>query len=124
MNRPNLNQRIYPTYVLKKAIEDYTNEYIKKDRAFVCNNPPRSENINLLDVIGKVTHIEMDDYTVTADIEKLNVNDSANLWPLIESGKLSIRLSGMGSLTQQIDGTFLVNNDYKLLALMTTTDPA
>ena len=96
----------------------------KKDRAFVCNNPPRSENINLLDVIGKVTHIEMDDYTVTADIEKLNVNDSANLWPLIESGKLSIRLSGMGSLTQQIDGTFLVNNDYKLLALMTTTDPA
>ena len=30
VNRPNINNRIYPTAVLKKAIEKYTNEFIKK----------------------------------------------------------------------------------------------
>ena len=35
-----------------------------------------------------------------------------------------VRQSGIGTLTQQIDGTFLVNDDYQLISLFLTPNPA
>ena len=124
VNSPNLNNRIYPTSVLQKAIEKYTNECIKEGKAFVCKTEPTSNSVNLTEVIGKVIRMDIEDCVVTAEIEKLNINNSDNFWPLIEQGKLSVRQSGIGTLTQQRDGTFLVNDNYQLLSLFLTPNPA
>ena len=124
VNRPNLNNRIYPTSVLQKAIEKYTNEFIKEGKAFVCKTEPKSSSVDLTSVIGKVTYMGIENNMVVAEIEKLNTNNSDDFWPFIEQGKMSVRQSGMGSLTQQIDGTFLVNNDYQLISLFLTPNPA
>ena len=124
VNRPNKNNRIYPTKVLEKAIKDYTNEFIKEDRAFVCKTEPKSHSVDLTDVIGKVTYMDIENCMVVAEIEKLDANNSDDFWPLIEQGIMFVRQSGMGSLIQQIDGTFLVNNDYQLISLFLTPNPA
>ena len=90
----------------------------------MCKTEPKSHSVDLTDVIGKVIYMNIENCMVVAEIEKLDTNNSDDFWPLIEKGIMFVRQSGMGSLTQQIDGTFLVNNDYQLISLFLTPNPA
>lgn len=124
VNKPNRNNRIYPEQVFKKAIEKYTKEYIKEGKAFVCKKIPKSYDVDLTDVIGKVTYMGIENHMLVAEIKKLNVNNSDEVWPLIEQGKLFVTISGIGILTEQIDGTYVVGDNYEFIALTTTSFPS
>jgi len=125
VNKPNRNKRIYPEHVFRKAIEKYTKD-IEEGKAFVCNYTPENctAKVDLNAVIGKVTHMEIENHILIAEIEKLNVNNSDEIWPLIEQGKLFVTIAGVGILTEQIDGTYIVGDNYEFIVLTTTAIPS
>ena len=125
VNRPNLNKRIYPTKVLQNAIEKYITDFVKENRAFVCYKPPSKNVVDLTEVIGLVKSIRIEGEVVVSEIEQLKgVNESEKFWSLIEQGKIHVRTSGMGTITPQVDGTWVVGDDYELISLFITADPA
>ena len=77
-----------------------------------------------MDVIGLVTDIRVQDDKVVAEIEKLNTKDADEYWPLIESGQFSVRTSGIATTHIGPDGVYIINDDYELISLFITTDPA
>ena len=120
---PNKNGRIYSAPVLQRAIEKFNTIYIKENRAFLCGHRPGLEEYSLSDIIGMVRFIGIENNKVMADVEKLNINDMEELWGLLEQDKLSIRMSGVGTLIRQLDGNYFVE-DYELERLIVTNDPA
>ena len=124
VDKPNHNQRLYPQQVLQKALEKYIKEQVEERRAFVCKKQPEDTTVNLMDVIGLVTDIRVQDDKVVAEIEKLNTKDADEYWPLIESGQFSVRTSGIGSLRDGPDGTRVICEDYELTSFFITTNPA
>ena len=124
-DKPNLNNRIYPREVMEKAIKKYEEEYIKNNRAFIFSNiPTEIDNDDLRHIIGRVNSIKTENDKVVVEIEKLNVNNADEFWPLIEQGKMSVRTSGIGTITKQSDGTWIIGSDYQLTTMFLTTEPA
>jgi hypothetical protein len=58
------------------------------------------------------------------ECEKLNVSGSSFIWERIERNELVPRMSGIGTLTKQDDGTFVIGDDYKLISIFLTDNPA
>ena len=124
VNKPNGNNRVYPKDLMEREIVRYKKTFVDERRAFVCKKQPEDTTVNLIDVIGLVTDIRVQDDKVVAEIEKLNTKDADEYWPLIESGQFSVRTSGIGSLRDGPDGTRVICDDYELTSFFITTNPA
>lgn len=126
VNKPNKNNRIYPRNVMEKAMEKYKKDFIDEKRAFVVKQLPIDTMVNLIDVVGLVKEIYIEDLNnvLMVEVEKLNVNGFNEVWKLLEEGKIFIRTSGIGSIDKQPDGTYIIGNDYELVCLFFTDDPA
>lgn len=53
-----------------------------------------------------------------------DVNGLNEIRSLLEEGKVSVRMSGIGTLTKQEDGIYKVENDYQIDSFFITNDPA
>lgn len=120
LDKPNKNGRIYPREVIKRELKKYRETYVKERRAFIVNKLPPTSSVNLTDVIGVVEEIHIKNDKVIVKIKFFS-----DLYrQLVEEGKLSLRTSGIGTLTKQPDGTYIVGDDYELISCFVTNEPA
>ena len=110
----NKNGRIYPKHVMKKEVNRYMDEFVRKNRAFGELGHPETPTINL----DRVSHMIVDlreegnDWIGKAKIVDTPMGKIAR--SLIEGGgQLGVSSRGMGSL-KNIDGTNYVQPDYYL----------
>jgi hypothetical protein len=119
-NKPNKNNRIYPPELLKREADKYKELYVKENRALVTQNA----TFNLKEVVGQVKDISMEGDKLVIEVEMLNVPGAKEMWQLLEEGKMFLRMSGIGSMTRQEDGNYVMNNDYQLENIFFTDNPA
>lgn len=122
LDKPNKNNRIYPRAVMEKAIAKYKEDFINKDRAVITSSSPDGGIVNMKDAVGLVKEIKTEGDTVFAEVTFLNIPNTLDIQKALQSGELSIRTAGFGNLTQQADGTFLVNEDYEILSCFLTNE--
>ena len=121
LDKPNKNNRIYPTAVMEKAIAKYKEEFIDMNRSVVTNKIPDSDTVNLADTVGLVTEIKTEGDTVFANVVFFpKMNGALIAEAGLQSGKLSLRSHGLGTLTKQADGTYLVGEDYEIISCFLT----
>lgn len=124
LDKPNKNNRVYPKFVIAKALLEKENQ-IKNRQIMVTKRVLENANVPLNEVIGYVKDIKIEnDNNLVADIEFLDVNNGLDFAPLVESGVVSVTLSGLGSVVKNQDNIGIVQDDYQLLALNLTDDPA
>lgn len=122
---PNKNNRLYPRSVMQNAIDEYTKNFIVEKRGFLCGKQPETSFVSLMDVIGLIKSIEINDNNyVIADIQQINANNASEIWPLLYEKKLSITSAGMGTLVNRPDGISVVQDDFELISLFVTGDQA
>lgn len=113
-DKPTANNRIYTKELLQKIAADYTEQYVKHGRGLVVDRIPEDLNVYLNHVVATVKEIKVEDNKLVADIQHLEIDRAKVICALVESGRVECRLSGVGSVTQQPDGTYLVGDDYQL----------
>ena len=110
----NKNNRIYKEDVMRKEVNRYTEEYIKKNRAFGELGHPDTPSINL----DRVSHLNVglrQEGNVWIGKAKILETPMGNIArSLIEGGaQLGVSSRGMGSL-KTIDGVNVVQGDFYL----------
>jgi len=110
----NKNNRMYKHDTMKKEVDRYTEEYIKKNRAFGELGHPETPTINL----DRVSHMIVDlkengkHWVGKAKILDTPMGNIAR--SLIEGGaKLGVSSRGMGSL-KNVNGVNIVQDDFHL----------
>ena len=118
----NKNNRIYPKHILEKVCREWDSKYIKEDIAFISLP---NEEMNLTNIVCKITEIKMEDNNLTIDVEVFpTIANSQTIIEGIRDGHLHCRMSGIGTVTKQPDGTNVVGDDYELCSIFVTNDPA
>ena len=110
LNKPNLNNRIYPKAVIEKAILKYKDN----DRCIVESEPNITCSANLGNAIGKVTNMKIEN--------DLLVGDVSFLFSGFEN--FSVRPNGYGTLQLLENGVQIIGDDYHLTSFSITNDPA
>jgi hypothetical protein len=112
----NRNGRIYPMEVMEPEVTRYVNEYVKHNRAFGELNHPDSPSINL----DRVSHIIKElRKEGTNFIGKAKIMTETPMGKIVKSlmdeeAKLGVSSRGMGSLSEEADGTQVVQDDFQL----------
>jgi len=118
-NSKNRNGRVYPEGVLRKEIEDYNNNMVKQNRALGELDHSDSNVVNLKNVSHNILKIYWKGDDVCGDIEILDGEEfpagriAAGL--LRRGIPVGISSRGMGSVSESLDGSVTVNDDFKLL---------
>lgn len=113
-NLKNRNGRIYPAEVMQKEVDRYSNEYIKKNRAFGELGHPDSPTINLdrVCMMTKSLKREGDNWIGKAKI--MDTPYGKIVKSLIDEGaQLGVSSRGLGSLVQK-NGVQMVQDDFML----------
>lgn len=122
---PNANHRIYPKEVVEKALDKYRKEFINERRALVVKRLPETSAIDLRDVIGTVKEATIEDGKIMMDVEFLPQCEGAIAADIgITNGKFALRTSGMGTMKKDKDGNDVVQEDYELISVFVTDNPA
>jgi hypothetical protein len=113
-NIKNRNGRMYPVNVLENEVKRYTEEVIKKNRAFGELGHPSGPSINLDRVSHIITELyrDGDNFMGKAKISKTPMGEIAR--GIMESGgQLGVSSRAMGSLKEE-KGVMVVQNDLRL----------
>ena len=125
LDTPTKNNRIYTKAIMEKAIEKYRQDFITEQRSFVVKTIPEDETVNLLNAVGIIKEISIEDNKVVVDVEFLPaLPDAPIIEEALKTGKLHLRSSGIGSMHQQPDGTYKINDDYEFICCFVTNNPA
>jgi len=125
IDKPNKNGRIYPRHVVEKELAKYHKNFIAERRAIVSRKIPETAMFNLMDAMGIVTDMTIEGDTVFAEVSFFASDFTRTVAEkLIREGTYHLRTSGMGTLTKQEDGTYLVNDDWELIGCFMTDKPA
>ncbi len=125
LDKSNKNGRVYPKEVMERAIKSYYDTFVKENRALVEKQIPEQSVVNITNVIGKVNEIGIENDKVVAEIESLStIPQSDEMFGLLKEGKLSARLSGMGTIKKKENGTWEIQPDYELISIFLTDTPA
>jgi hypothetical protein len=110
----NRNGRIYRTETLKKEVDRYNEEYIKKNRAFGELGHPESPTINLDRVSHLITNIKQNGNVFEGKAKILDTPMGKIAKSLMEGGAtLGVSSRGMGSLKNE-GGANVVQDDFYL----------
>lgn len=110
----NRNGRIYRTETLKKEVDRYNEEYIKKNRAFGELGHPESPTINLDRVSHLITNIKQNGNIFEGKAKILDTPMGKIAKSLMEGGAtLGVSSRGMGSLKNE-GGANVVQDDFYL----------
>lgn len=110
----NRNGRVYPMGVLEREVSNYTESYIKKDRALGELGHPDGPTINLDRVSHKIVELYRDGNNFIGKAKLLETpmgNIAKNL--LREGVQLGVSSRGVGSLHQK-EGANYVRDDFML----------
>ena len=114
-NKKNRNGRIYPTEILQKEAKRYTEEFIKKKRAFGELGHPDGPTVNLERVSHMIEELEEVDQNFMGRAKILDTPYGKIVKSLIDEGaQLGVSSRGMGSLKSGKDGISEVQGDFYL----------
>ena len=98
-NKKNRNGRIYPTEILQKEAKRYTEEFIKKKRAFGELGHPDGPTVNLERVSHMIEELEEVGQNFMGRAKVLDTPYGKIVKNLIDEGaQLGVSSRGMGSL--------------------------
>jgi hypothetical protein len=110
----NRNGRVYKTDILKREVERYNEEYVKKNRAFGELGHPDSPTINLDRVSHLITNLKQEGNQWIGKAKILETPMGKIAKSLMEGGAtLGVSSRGMGSLKNE-NGVNVVQDDYYL----------
>ena len=119
----NGNGRIYPHKVLMREVENYK-KLVKERRALGELDHPDDSVINLKNASHMVTDVWWNGKDVMGKVKVLDTPSGGILRSLVESGvKLGISSRGMGSVTENQDGT-IVEDDFQLICFDIVSEPS
>lgn len=122
-NTKNHNGRIYPTKVLTREVNKYS-ELVKKRRAMGELDHPDSPIVELKNVSHLITDIYMEGDEVRGNLEILDTPQGRILKSIIEQGvKIGISSRGVGSLQKENDNN-IVQDDFELIAFDAVSSPS
>ncbi len=124
---PNRNRRIYPKHVMEHAVENYTKEFIKNNRAMgELNHPmPSNPTINLDKVSHVIESLSFNGSNVVGKARVLSTPMGNILKTLIdEQVKVGVSSRGLGSIKKLNNGLSEVQKDFYLGAIDVVSDPS
>ena len=114
-NKKNRNGRIYPTEILQKEAKRYTEEFIKKKRAFGELGHPDGPTVNLKRVSHMIEELEEVGQNFMGRAKILDTPYGKIVKNLIDEGaQLGVSSRGMGSLKAGKNGISEVQGDFYL----------
>lgn len=121
----NHNQRIYSYPVLMRESQKYSKEFVSDRRAMGELDHPDSSVVNLKNVSHIVTEMHWEGKDLIGECEILPTPSGNILKELFRSGvKLGISSRGLGSVSEQSDGTVVVQEDFELIAFDFVSNPS
>ena len=123
---PNRNGRVYPRKVMEGAVEKYTKDYIKEQRALgELNHPSNGPSVNLDKACHIIESLEFRGSDVYGKARVLSTPMGEIVKTLIdEKVKLGVSSRGLGSLKKTSSGINEVQNDFFLAAVDVVNDPS
>jgi len=120
----NCNKRRYPKKVLESQIKKL-NEAINERRLVGELDHPTYDVVKLSNASHLITNLYMENGEVIGEAEILPTPAGKVVEGLIKGGvKIGISSRGIGSLTENNDGTKTVNEDFNLLTFDIVADPS
>ena len=114
-NKKNRNGRVYPTEILQKEAKRYTEEFIKKKRAFGELGHPDGPTVNLERVSHMIEELEEVGQNFMGRAKILDTPYGKIVKNLIDEGaQLGVSSRGMGSLKPGRNGISEVQDDFYL----------
>jgi hypothetical protein len=121
----NQNNRRYPRPLLERESAKYTNHFIKQRRALGELDHPDSSVVNLNNVSHNVLEMHWQGNDLVGTVEILSTPSGNILKELFKAGiRLGISSRGLGSVTENHDGTLQVQEDFELIAFDFVSNPS
>tara|TARA_R110001592_G_scaffold101137_9_gene286380 strand:- start:117 stop:761 length:645 start_codon:yes stop_codon:yes gene_type:complete len=120
----NRNGRIYPMNVLEPKVNEYTENFISKNRALGELNHPKGPTVNLDRVSHIIKEMKTDGHNFNGKAKIMDTPMGNIVKNLMDEGaRLGVSTRGMGSLKQQ-NGINMVQPDFMLAAVDIVADPS
>jgi len=120
----NGNGREYPDHVLMREVDTYK-KLVKENRALGELDHPDDSIINLKNASHMVTNIWMEGPKVMGTVKVLGTPSGQILRSLVESGcQLGISSRGLGSVSENMNGSVTVEDDFQLICFDFVSDPS
>ncbi len=120
----NRNERIYPTAILEREVERFTNDYINNKRSLGELNHPKDPSINLersCHLIESLTK-QGDNWIGRSKVLSTPVGNIVK--GLLDDGvQLGVSSRGLGTLREE-NGTKYVNEDFYMSTIDVVSDPS
>ena len=123
-DKKNGNGRVYPHEVLSREVNNYM-KIVKDNRACGELDHPDDSVVNLKNVSHIITDIWWEGKDVMGKIKVLDTPSGRILRDLVNAGvKLGISSRGLGSVTENMNGTVTVENDFQLICFDMVSEPS
>lgn len=110
----NRNGRVYPFEVLKKEVEQYNEDYVKRKRAFGELGHPDGPTVNLDRVSHMITSLKPEGKNFIGEAKIMDTPMGKIVKSLMDEGAtLGVSSRGIGSLEEK-GGANYVRSDFKL----------
>jgi hypothetical protein len=114
-NLKNRNGRVYPESVMDKEVNRYTEEYIKKNRAYGELGHPDTPSINLDRVSHLIVNLQKEGSNYIGKAKILDTPMGNIVKGLLDGGAtLGVSSRGMGTLKTNKEGVAEVGEDFML----------
>lgn len=111
----NRNGRIYPMEVMEPEVNRYVKEYVVHNRAFGELNHPDNPSINLDRASHMIKDLRKEGTNFIGKAKIMETPMGKIVKALMdEEAKLGVSSRGMGSLSEEADGTQVVQDDFQL----------
>jgi hypothetical protein len=120
----NRNGRIYPKAIMEKAVDEYVENQVSKNRAVGELNHPEGPTVNLDKVSHLINELRWEGNDVVGKATILDTPMGQIVKGLLEGGvNLGVSTRGMGSLEQR-GGAMYVKDDFTLSTVDIVQDPS
>jgi hypothetical protein len=114
-NLVNRNGRMYPTEILDKEVQRYTEQYIDKNRAYGELGHPNGPSINLDRVSHMIKSLKREGNNFVGRAKIMDTPMGNIVKNLISEGcQVGVSSRGMGSMVENADGINEVQSDFYL----------
>jgi hypothetical protein len=123
-DKKNRNGRVYPKPIMEKAVKQYVDTQVSKNRAVGELNHPEGPTVNLDKVSHLITDLKFEGNDVVGKAQILDTPMGKIVKGLLDGGvQLGVSTRGMGSLEQQ-NGAMVVKDDFMLSTIDIVQDPS
>ena len=121
----NQNGRVYPYAVLKKQVNKFNENFVKKDRALGELGHPSGPTVNLERVSHVITELYEDGKNFVGKAKVIDTPNGKIVKNLLESGvRLGVSSRGLGSVKTNRHGVNEVQDDFVLSTVDIVADPS